>query len=267
MTITVTNFNALTVPPPRCDADQLHRHVSGPIVTQQRFPSVQLWRYGRHRSAGAGGPAYTAFTLTGGASPAFPAGAGSTTCTITAPVTATATGTNTLPANNFGGVVIAAASGTLSVSAITGSKAFSTPALQTGTTTMTVTLTNLTATLANITSFTDNLLTTMGAGFHRRRRPVIRLPLRATITSRVWRTTITERRGRSRQRLLHDHLPVTIAAIAATGNRTNTIAVNGVKTDQGNNKVTITGTVNVQRALTVTKAFVPAMSRAARYRG
>ena len=58
-------------------------------------------------------------------------------------------------------------------------------------------------------------------------------------------------------------LPLDIAATSATGNRTDTIAVannatNGVHTTAGNNTVTITGVVNVQRALTVTKAFSPA---------
>src|SRR6202043_2056739 len=104
-------------------------------------------------------------TITGGSLAGIvgPA-AGSTTCTITVPVTATATATNTLVANNFGGVPIAAASGTLSVSPITGSKSFTVPSVQTGSTTMTITLNNLTAANATITSFTD-LLTTMGAGF------------------------------------------------------------------------------------------------------
>ncbi len=58
-------------------------------------------------------------------------------------------------------------------------------------------------------------------------------------------------------------LPLDIAATSATGNRTDTIAVannatNGVHTSAGNNTITITGVVNVQRALTVTKAFSPA---------
>ncbi len=254
MTITVTNFN---------------ESVLTPITFTDTFPAaitataVPTSTCGGTISTVPSQPApppYTGFTLTGGSLAAVVGpGAGSTTCTITAPVTATATGTNTLPANNYGGVAIAAASGTLSVSAITGSKSFTTPALQTGTTTMTVTLNNLTALPAAITSFTD-LLTTMGAGFTVGGAPIIGpADCGSTITAPVGGTSITATGGTiPAGGSCTITIPVAISAIAATGNRTNTIAVNGVKTSVGNNTLAITGVVNVQRALTVSKAFAPA---------
>ena len=186
-----------------------------------------------------------------------------TTCTFTVPVTATATGTNSICTSlspcNFGGVVVAAASGTLSVSAISGSKAFTLPALQTGSTTLTVTLNNLTAVAATITSFTD-LLTTMGAGFTVGGAPIVGpADCGSTITAPVGGTSITATGGTiPANGSCTITIPVAIAGTAATGTRTNTIAVGGVHTSAGNNTVTITGTVNVQRALSVTKAFSPA---------
>ena len=208
-------------------------------------------------------PPYTSFTLTGGnlAGVVGPA-AGSTTCTITMPVTATATGTNTLTANNYGGVTIAAASAALSVSAISGSKSFTTPALQTGTTTLTITLNNLTSASATITSVRDDL-TTMGAGFTIDPAATPGGTCGTTLTSPTGGTLITTTggtipaNGSCTITLLLD-----ISATSATGNRTDTIpastAVNGVHTSAGNNTIAIAGTVNVQRALTVTKAFAPA---------
>jgi uncharacterized repeat protein (TIGR01451 family) len=254
MTITVTNFNE-TILTPITFTDTFPATIAATAV-----PATTCGGTISTVPPQPAPPPYTAFTLTGGSLAAVVGpGTGSTTCTITAPVTANATGTNTLAANNYGGVVIAAASGTLAVSAVTGSKTFTTPALQTGSTTMTVTLNNLTATPATITSFTD-LLTTMGAGFTVGGAPIIGPgDCGATITAPLGGTSITATGGTiPANGSCTITIPVAISATAATGNRTNTIAVGAVKTSAGNNTVAITGTVNVQRALTVTKAFAPA---------
>ncbi len=258
LTITVTNFNS-SVLTPIAFTDTL------PATIQATALPVSSCGGTIDTVPAQPAPApYTAFSLAGGslAGVAGP-GPGTTTCTITAPVTASASGTNTIPAGNYGGVVIAAASGTLSVSAITGSKSFTTPALQTGSTTMTITLNNLTASDATITSLRDDL-TTMGAGFTVQSGATPGGTCGVTLTSTTPGTLITTTGGfiaaNSSCTII---LPLDISPTAATGNRTDTIAiannaVNGVHTTTGNNAVTITGVVNVQRALTVTKAFNPA---------
>ncbi|HEX8012782.1 MAG TPA: hypothetical protein VF814_17900 [Casimicrobiaceae bacterium] len=258
LTITVTNFNAT---------------VLSPITFTDTFPltisatALPVTTCGGTISTVPAQPApapYTSFTLTGGSlgGVAGP-GPGSTTCTVSVPVTATASGTNTLPANNYGGVAIAAASATLSVSAITGSKSFTTPAIQTGTTTMTITLNNLTGVPATITSLRDDL-STIGAGFTVQSGATPGGSCGTTLTSPTPGTLITTAGGTiPANGSCTIGLPIDIAPTAATRNRTNTIPVasgiNGVQTTAGNNAVAITGTVNVQRALTVTKAFAPAM--------
>ena len=258
LTITVTNFNS-SVLTPIAFTDTLPVTIKatalpvsscgGTIATVPAQPAP---------------PPYTAFTLSGGSlAGVVGPGPGTTTCTITAPVTASASGTNTIPAGNYGGVAIAAASGTLSVSAITGSKSFTTPALQTGTMTMTITLNNLTAVPATITSLRDDL-TTMGAGFTVQSGATPGGTCGVTLTSPTPGTLITSSGGTiPANGSCTIILPLDISPTAATGNRTDTIAiannaVNGVHTTAGNNAVTITGVVNVQRALTVTKAFNPA---------
>jgi len=256
LTITVTNFNA-TALTPITFTDTLPA-----TITATALPVSSCGGTISTVPAQPAAPPYTAFTVTGGTAAGFPtSGTGSTTCTITVPVIATASGTNTLPANSYGGVAIAAASGTLSVSGITGSKAFSTPALQSGSTTMTVTLNNLTNTDAVISTapvgFTD-LLTTLGTGFTVGGAGTSTCG-GISINAPVGGTSITATGGTiPANSSCTITIPIAISATATTGTRTNTIAVNGVKTNQGNNTVTITGTVNVQRALTVTKAFAPA---------
>ncbi len=258
LTITVTNFNSSMLTP-IAFTDTL------PVTIQATaLPVSSCGGTIDTVPAQPASPPYTAFTLAGGSlAGVVGPGPGTTTCTITAPVTASASGTNTIPAGNYGGVAIAAASGTLSVSAITGSKSFSTPALQTGSATMTITLNNLTAVDATITSLRDDL-TTMGAGFTVQSGATPGGTCGVTLTSATPGTLITTTGGfiaaNSSCTII---LPLDISPTAATGNRTDTIAiannaVNGVHTTTGNNAVTITGVVNVQRALTVTKAFNPA---------
>jgi uncharacterized repeat protein (TIGR01451 family) len=254
LTITVTDFNA-TALSPITFTDTLPG-----AITATALPVSTCGGSITTVPAQPAPPPYTHFAITGGslAGVVGPA-AGSTTCTITVPVTATATATNTLVANNFGGVAIAAASGTLSVSGITGSKSFTVPAVQTGSTTMTITLNNMTATSATITSFTD-LLTTMGTGFTVGGAPIVgAADCGASITAPVGGTSITATGGTiPALGSCTITIPIAIAANATTGNRTNTIAINGVHTSQGNNAVTITGQVAVSVALAVAKAFNPA---------
>ena len=257
LTITITNFNA-TALTPITFTDNLPG-----TITATAVPATTCGGVISTVPAQPAPPPYTSFTLTGGSlAGVVGPGPGSTTCTVTVPVTATASGTNSLAANNYGGVVIAAASGALSVSAITGSKSFTVPALQTGTTTMTITLNNLTAVAATITSLRDDL-TTMGAGFTVHSGATPGGTCGTTLTSPTPGTLITTTGGTiPANGSCTITLPLDISATAATGNRTNTIpiatAVNGVHTSVGNNAVAITGTVSVQRALTVSKAFSPA---------
>jgi uncharacterized repeat protein (TIGR01451 family) len=249
LTVTVTDFNSTALTP---------------ITFTDTFPAA-ITATGVASSNTCGGvitttpavPPFTSFTITGGSlAGVVGAAAGSTTCQIVFPVTASATATNTIPANNYGGVAIAAASGTLSVSAITGSKAFTVPAIQTGSTTMTITLNNLTAAIANITVFTD-LLTTMGSGFTV--SGATSNTCGSTITAAIGGTSITTSNGSiPAGGSCTITVPIAISATASTGTRTNTIAANAIHTSVGNNTVAITGSVNVQRALTTSKAFNPA---------
>ncbi len=201
-------------------------------------------------------------TLTGGALAGAPAGNTATSCTITVPVRATSSVTNSIAAGNFGGVAYPAVSTSLVVTPISGSKSFTTPAFQTGTTTMTITLRNTTAAAATITTITDNL-TTMGAGFTIAAGAVPGGTCGSSLTSVTPGTLITLTGGTiPANGTCTIILPVDIGANAATGTRTNTIAVNGVVTSIGNNIQTITGQVSVERALTMAKAFVPSTVQA-----
>ena len=203
---------------------------------------------------------------------AVSAGVTNTSCTITTTVTATnvttnaVTLTNNLVAGMFSnGVKYAAASGALvvnPVSPITGSKTFTGGAVQTGVLTMTITLNNTTATAATITAFTDNLRTTMGASpnFTVASSPAASTTcVGGTVTAVAGTTAITMNSG-----VIPANgsctivVPDQVGPTAPTGNRTNTIAANAVKTTQGNNVLPITGVVNIGAALTVAKAFAPA---------
>ena len=245
MTITLTNFNQTTL---------------APIDFTDSWTGTMTATGASTTCGGTVAFTATSVTLTGGALGPAPAASGGTSCTITVPVTATATTVNSVPAGTIGGVNYAAATGTLTVSTITGSKSFSTPALQGGATTMTITLTNRSASAATITSVTDNLLTTMGAGFSVPVGASVGGTCGTSLTSALPATTLTFAGGTipangSCTIIVN---AVAIASNAPTGNRTNTIAAGGVVTSQGNNTTTLTGTVNVTRVLSATKAFAPA---------
>jgi uncharacterized repeat protein (TIGR01451 family) len=243
MTITLTNFNATTL---------------APLNFTDTWPATMTASGATTTCGGSVAFTATSVTLAGGSLGPAPAGAGGTSCTITVPVTATATTTNAVPAGTLGGVNHAAATGTLTVSALSGSKSFTTPAFQSGTTTMTITLVNNTAVAKSITSVTDNL-TTMGTGFT---VPVGAVPggtCGSSLTSALPATLITLTGGTvPANGSCTITLPIAIGPNATTGNRTNRIAVNGVVSPGGNNTTTITGVVNVARALTTAKAFSPA---------
>ena len=249
LTITVANFNATVLTPV--------------TFTDTWAATMSLTGAPSTTCGGTLTNTATSVTLTGGSVAAAPVGAGSTTCTITVPVTATASTANTIPAGNFNGVAFAAATGTLSVSAITGSKAFTTPAVQGGSTTMTITLNNLTSTAATITSFSD-LLTSMGTGFTVSGAPIVGPgDCGSTITAPVGGTSITATAGTiPANGSCTMTIPIAIAANASTGTRTNNIVANAVKTNVGNNTVAIAGSVAVTAALTVSKAFSPATVQA-----
>ena len=248
MTIVVNNWNATPLTP---------------ITFTDTFPAnmtlagVPTTTCTGTLSTVAGPP--SSVTLTGATLAGAPAGVGATSCTITVPVFATASGNNVIAANNFGGVASAGGNSTLNITPISGSKSFTTPAFQTGQTTMTLTLRNvIIGAAATITTITDDL-TTMGAGFTVAAGAVPGGTCGSTLTSPTPGTLIT---------LIGGTIPaggtctitllINIAANSAIGNRTNTIAVNGAVTSLGNNLQTITGQVNVERALTMAKAFVPA---------
>jgi uncharacterized repeat protein (TIGR01451 family) len=236
MTITLTNYNATTL---------------APVDFSDTWPATMTATGASTTCGGTVNFTATSVTLTGGSLGPAPTGAGGTSCTITVPVTATASTTNAVPAGTLGGVNYAAATGTLTVSSILGSKSFTTPAYQTGSTTMTITL-------STITTITDNL-TTMGTGFTVPLGAVPGGTCGSSLTSPVPGTLITLTGGTiPANGSCTIILPVAIGPNSATGNRTNTIAVNGVVTSAGNNLATITGVVNVARALTMAKAFSPA---------
>lgn len=217
-----------------------------------------------------GTPSFTATTisLTGATLAAAPSGIADTRCTITMTVTAPANGnySNSIPAGAIGGISYNAASATLLVSSVSAAKAFSpTTAPLTGVSALTITLTNRTVgTAATITSLTDNL-TTMGTGF--------------TVASSVTPSTtcggsLSAPAGGTSIVLTGGAIPaassatspgtctvtvgVQVGTTAATGNRTNSIAVNGLRTSLGNNLVSATARLTVAAPITVSTTFATA---------
>ena len=259
LTITVNNFNASALPVDLTDPLPAGMTITGPVNTTC--------------GGSTAGSTTTSVVIAGGTlnGVAVNAGVTNTSCTITTTVTATnvttsaVTLTNNLVAGTFSnGVKYAAASGALvvnPVSPITGSKTFTGGAVQTGVMTMTITLNNTTAAAATITAFTDNL-TTMGASpnFTVASAPAASTTcVGGTVKAVAGTTAITMNSG-----VIPANgsctivVPVQVGPTAPTGNRTNTIAANAVKTTQGNNVLPITGTVSIGAALTVAKAFAPA---------
>ena len=206
-------------------------------------------------------------SLTGGSLAAAPAAAGSTTCTVTVSVIGTNAGTtaitlvNTIPAGSFGSETYPAATGNLVVNpntAIAGSKTFTGTAVQTGVLSLVITLTNRTAVAATITSFLDNL-NTMGAGFTIAAAPAATTTCVGGVITAVAGTTLISMAGGviPASGNCTITVPVAVAANAATGARTNTIAAGAVVTNQGSNELPITGAVTIAAALAVTKSFSP----------
>ncbi len=216
----------------------------------------------------------TTIAISGGSLAAAPAGVGFASCTIRVDVTATnATAApvglaNSVPAGNFNGVNYSSSSATLTVnplSSISATKSFATPngaAVQTNWITTTVTLRNTDVVPATVTSFTDSLAT-MGAGYTVAAYPPATAPSTTcaggAVTAVAGATSFTMAGGvipAGGQCTIT--VPIQIAATAATGTRTNTIAAGAIQTSIGNNTVPVTASVAVGAAMsTATKAFNP----------
>jgi uncharacterized repeat protein (TIGR01451 family) len=209
-------------------------------------------------------------SIAGGSLPAAGSGAGPATCVINMQVTASNPGTapivltNTIPAGTFGGQSYDVSGAQLTVgvasAVVNGSKSFSNGSVQTGVTTMTVTLNNLTTSALAITSFTDNL-TTMGPGFTVAAAPAATTTCAGGVPSAVpGNASITMSSGtipaNSSCTLT---VPIQVGPTASTQayGVTNTIATGDVVTSQGSNSQPITGLVVINPALSVAKAFSP----------
>ena len=253
LTLTLRNYNTAPIAPADLtDAMPAGITVVGPVATT---------------CGGSASFTATEVQLAGGTIPGAPdpnaSGFGS--CTLTATVRGEATGAllNSVPAGMFSGISYAAASGTLTVQGAVGvSKAFS-PAnpLQGGTSTLTITLTNATASAATITSFTDDLTTMDAVG----RITVGSAPPASTscggaLTAVPGTTSITLAGGTIPAGPGGSCLitvPVAVGVSAPSGNRPNTIAVNGLHTSEGNNATAVTANLNVRRAAGVSKSWSP----------
>lgn len=205
----------------------------------------------------------TSIQLTDGTIPAAPTATGSGSCDIKVNVTANTAGSyqNTIPAGNFNGVNYNSANATLTVNLQTPvsiSKNFSpTGRVQGGQSTLTITLTNIGNTPGNITSFTDDL-TTMGTGITIASSPTATTTCGGTVNATPGATIITKTDGAiPAQGSCIITVPIQIASNAVTGNRTNTIQINGLQTNLGNNTTTATANLTINRALSVSKAFSP----------
>jgi uncharacterized repeat protein (TIGR01451 family) len=139
-------------------------------------------------------------------------------------------------------------------------KAFSSSGniVQGGQTNLTLTLANATSNPASITSFTDNL-TTMGTGFTVAPSPVASTTCGGTVNATAGSTSITKTDGIIPA---NASCTITVPILAAintltTTSPTNTVLVNGLQTNLGNNTTAANDTVTVSRAVTVSKAFAP----------
>jgi uncharacterized repeat protein (TIGR01451 family) len=254
LTITLRNFNATDI--------------SGFNFTDTMPAGVTV--VGPASTTCGGVASFTAgsLTVTGGNLAAAPAGIASTSCTVSASVTAAANGSyvNTVPAGNLAGISYNAASGTLLVSSVAVSKAFSLTTIpRTGVSSLTITLTNRGVGIAaNITSFADNL-NTMGAGLAIASAPASSTTCSgSTLTATAGTTLITLSGGSipaaasaTSPGTCTVTVPAQVSNTAATGARTNTIAVNGLQTSLGNNIVTATAAITISAPVTVAKSFSP----------
>jgi uncharacterized repeat protein (TIGR01451 family) len=206
-------------------------------------------------------------TVTGATLAAAPSGIANSSCTLTAQVTAAANGNfvNSVPAGTLSGIAFNAATATLQVSSVAGTKSFNPTTIpQSGTSLLTITLQNRsTAGAAAITSFTDNL-TTMGTGFTVAPSPAATSTCGGTLSAAVGGTAITVTGGSipvapstSTPGTCTITVPVQVGVNAPTGNRTNTVAVNGLQTSLGNNTATFTARLTVSNPIALTKSFSP----------
>ena len=249
LTITVTNFNdSILTPITFTDSLPAGMTVTGVPTTT---------------CSGVLTNTATSITLTGASLAAFSTPTvGNKTCTITLQVFATSTQNNSIAAGTWGGVSYSGTGNVaLTVRTIGGSKAFS-AAVQSGTTTMTITLQNSAAVPAAITTLTDSIAT-MGAGFSFAAAPTIGGTCGSVLSTSTATSFVVS--GGSIPAAVGSVLgsctitvgPINISTAATIGNHTNTIAVGGVVTSLASNTSTITGTVAVGRALTTAKAFNP----------
>jgi uncharacterized repeat protein (TIGR01451 family) len=247
LTLTLKNFNASAI--------------NNANLTDT-FPS-NLTATGLVSNSCGGSPTVTAgaVTLTGGIIPAAPAGSGFGSCDILVNVTSNQIGNaiNSIPAGNFAGVNYPASTATLAVaqaSSVSMTKAFApSPGQRGNQSTLTLTLNNTAASPANITSFTDDL-TSMGAGFTVAASPAATTTCGGTVGAIANSTSITKNNGAiPANGSCTITIPIAIAPNAPLGARTNTIPINGLQTDKGNNTTVVSAPLTVQTAVSVSKAF------------
>ena len=236
-------------------------------------PSTVVNNCGGAYSAPAGA---TSLTLSGATIPAAGTGNGATgSCTVTVKVVAT-TGTAGTLTNSMSGTFgdaaataypdVSAALTTTAPAVSVSNKAFSpTTEAPGGTSTLTLTLSNQFGSNATITSFTDNLLSTMGAGFSVAASPAASTTCPGgTVVAALGATTISMSSGAIPAATLATTpgtctitVPIQLAASGLTaGAKSNTIAVGGLVTNLGSNAAATSGSLTVALP-TVAKSFSP----------
>ncbi len=202
--------------------------------------------------------------LAGGTIPAAPTGIGFGSCEIQVNVTSNNVGiyNNSIAAGNFNTVNYAATNAALTVaqaSSVSMTKAFSpTTGLQGNQSTLTLTLNNTSTSPANITSFTDDLLATMGTGFTVAASPAAATTCGGTINATAGSTSITKADGAiPASGSCTITVPIAISATAPLGIKTNTVPINGLQTDRGNNPIATTANLTVQSSVSLSKTFSP----------
>ncbi|MCX7256077.1 MAG: hypothetical protein NTZ64_04895 [Polaromonas sp.] len=221
-------------------------------------------------------PGAGSITLSGATVPAAGSADGATgSCTVTVKVVANTGTAGTLTnsmSGNFGDAAATAYPATsagltttapaVSVSSKTFSPTTEAPG---GTSTLTLTLSNQFGSNAAITSFTDNLLSTMGAGFSVAASPAASTTCPGgTVVAAPGATTISMSTGAIPAATLATTpgtctitVPIQLAASGLTaGGKTNTIAVGGLVTSLASNTASTTATLTVALP-TVAKAFSP----------